>query len=408
LYRLTNRVEATRARACSETRRCRFTAQDALFDALRHSNIILLRASWLRKHLKDRGFRLPKRTELPPEATIDVAELEVIHRNRKLNRWSGERSAMPIIALSHHWKTEDHADPDGATARLVINTLSNRWHEFTQRGVNDLGVFIDFCSVEENLLPAAAEQYALLFAHAGTTVWLHTSGQDHLGRGYWELATCVAESALARLLKLPNQSRAADWPQLVDLGKPYGRCGAEQEVLLHRPPPLAPTAFYGSHQHGHSTAAFTTRSPRDAVATWFQQTMFELLGTVTELNFAGLQWDDAQAIELAAALPLCLSLRVLRLEGNAFGDAGIKAIAAALLHLPAFERISLGSSHALSDKGAQALARAGGKKEEQTVLNGAEPFGAFAKQPLLKGVLQHGATRKGRGHVDEDRMAQTG
>ena len=91
----------------------------------------ILRGSWFKKQ---RGGRMPKRgDELPPEATITVAELRVISAAAKCNY-----GALPVIALSHYWRTKEHPDPDGETMKLVVAALEQRWHEFERMGVTDL------------------------------------------------------------------------------------------------------------------------------------------------------------------------------------------------------------------------------------------------------------------------------
>ena len=46
----------------------------------------------------------------------------------------------------------------------------------------------------------------------------------------------------------------------------------------------------------------------------FRETTFELLGGVTELNFARLNWGDDEAVQLAVVLPLCAKLTTLKLQ----------------------------------------------------------------------------------------------
>jgi hypothetical protein len=63
---------------------------------------------------------MPKRgDELLPEATITVAELRDISRRAKC-----KYGALPVIALSHFWRTMEHPDPDGETMKLVVAALA--------------------------------------------------------------------------------------------------------------------------------------------------------------------------------------------------------------------------------------------------------------------------------------------
>ena len=121
----------------------KYTDPEELFAALEagggHATLIL-RGSWV---VKQRGGRLPKRgTELPPDATIMVGELRGIHKASTC-----KFGALPVIGLSHFWRTKENPDPDGETLELVVAALEQRWNRFTSWGVNDLGVIIDFCAL---------------------------------------------------------------------------------------------------------------------------------------------------------------------------------------------------------------------------------------------------------------------
>ena len=147
----------------------------------------ILRASWLKTQ---HGGRLPKRgDELPPEAIITVAELRQIAKASKC-----EYGALPVIALSHFWRTKEHPDPDGETLELVIKALEAQWKRFQPKGVSDLGIIIDWCALYQ--APRTPEQQAIFlsglkginqwYAHQGTTVWLVTAGADRACK-LWDL-----------------------------------------------------------------------------------------------------------------------------------------------------------------------------------------------------------------------------
>lgn len=421
ISRLAIGIAATRAKrlamSADAAEPCRYTDEDAFFDELdrdqrlrvvgRHLDhvskpLLLLRATWLKGHHTDRQFRLPAtREELPAEATITVDELRQIHRE------SSAKVALPVIVLSHFRRTaEDSADPHGITARLLVDALVKRWHGFTRRGVQELGVLIAWCGWEEGMdagmeaspsADASLMRQGLWFAHAGTTVWMATtkgvsaepaaglSTPSTEGHSYWALGHCVAEFALANLLKPANNSSAADWPQLVDLGKEDG-----PDVAFDRPAPLTPLAFHSGQLHGEDLV-YTARAPRDSfVAPLFERTCVELLSTVEELDFSGARWGDKEAVQLAHVLPLCVRLRVLRLENNDLGDVGVSALAVAMAYLPAFETLKLLGNPRISQRGMAALARAGGSKPPEPPPDRRPTFARMAAKhanlPMLSAV----------------------
>ena len=263
-------------------------------------------------------------------------------------------------------------------------------------------MLIDWCGWEEGMeaspsADASLMRQGLWFAHAGTTVWMATikgvpaepaaglstpSGEGH---SYWALGHCVAEFALANLLKPANNSSTADWPQLVDLGKEDG-----PDVAFDRPAPLTPLAFHSGQRHGEDLV-YTARAPRDSfVAPLFERTCVELLSTVEELNFSGARWGDKEAVQLAHVLPLCVRLRVLRLENNDLGDVGVSALAVAMAYLPAFETVKLLGNPRISQRGMAALARAGGSKPPEPPPDRRPSFARMAAKhanlPMLSAV----------------------
>ena len=137
-------AEVARVQALSEGERNeigkRYTDPEELWLALEAGGgnaTLILRASWV---MKQRGGRLPKRGDhLPPEATITVAELRAIAKACEC-----KYGALPVIALSHFWRTKEHPDPDGETLMLVIAALEKQWPKFQNKGVSDLGILIDF------------------------------------------------------------------------------------------------------------------------------------------------------------------------------------------------------------------------------------------------------------------------
>ena len=99
----------------------KYTDAEELFTALDElggTATLMLRASWLKQQ---KGGRLPKRgSELPPEATITVAEL------REIQRKSRAKFAKPVIAVSHFWRTKENPDPDGETLEWALLVTFDR------------------------------------------------------------------------------------------------------------------------------------------------------------------------------------------------------------------------------------------------------------------------------------------
>ena len=305
----------------------RYNAPEELFLALEAGDATLtLRASWLKTQ---RGGRFPKRGDpLLPEATITVDELRAIHKASKC-----EYGALPVIALSHFWRTKEHPDPDGETLELVIESLERQWEEFQSKGVTDLGIIVDWCALWQT--PRTPEQDVAFkaglkginqwYAHRGTTVWLVTAGADRVkGLSYWDKGWTSFEFALAMLIKPANSSSLKDWAQVVDLGK-----SELAQTEFARPALSEPLAFFGGHTYGAKT--YTNGADRDnIVAPKFRETMFEVMGGVCELNFNKLKWGDAEVEALAVVLPLCRQLSKLQLALNSFGDAGMIALSSAM------------------------------------------------------------------------------
>jgi hypothetical protein len=136
-------AELARVKALPEQERAlvgkRYTDPEELWLALEAGGgdaTIILRASWFKQQ---GGGRMPKRgDELPPEATITVAELRQIAKASECSY-----GTLPVISLSHYWRTKEHPDPDGETMALVIAALEQRWAEFERKRVTDLGIIVD-------------------------------------------------------------------------------------------------------------------------------------------------------------------------------------------------------------------------------------------------------------------------
>ena len=154
--RLAIEAEVARVRALPDAEReaigKKYYEAEELFSALEAGDgqgTLMLRASWVKKQ---RGGRLPKRGDpLPPEATITVRELRDIHKASKCLY-----GALPVIALSHFWRTKENPDPDGETLELVIDALEKRWEMWQYKNVTDLALLVDWCALYQ--APRTPEQ----------------------------------------------------------------------------------------------------------------------------------------------------------------------------------------------------------------------------------------------------------
>lgn len=295
--------------------------------------IVLVRASWL----KNQSY-LPKRP-LPPEAVIGVGELRKIHE--RMGSDEGRSTPLPIIAISHCWRSKDHPDPNGETCKRVVNALNEYWPKF---GVRDMGIFIDWSSLYQNprtpppqtSFKSALRSMSLWFGHSQTTVWLVTDKQNAAATSFWDRGWTTFEYCLAHLIKPANTSQYSRWPQVLDLGNPSEpkvlphKYHPHQErfspqALLYRPAPPDPLAFYEGHSFGHQL--YTNGADRDeVVAPQFCRAVLDILAGARTLNFSGHYWGDEEAKSLARVLPLCYNLKTLQLSGNRITSRGFEAL----------------------------------------------------------------------------------
>ena len=408
-------IEATRAAIRAEVARVnalpaeerakigdKYTDPEKLWLALEagdgHATLVLS-ASWLREQKVADGFRLPKRGDpLPPEAIISVARLREIAKASHCGH-----GALPVITLSHFWRTKEHPDPDGETAGLVIDALNQRWHDFEKKGVTDVGVIIDWCALWQAPRETPEKQLAFSaglkginqwYAHIGTTVWLITAGADRVKHlTYWDKGWTSFEYCLSMLIKPANTSAAKDWPQVVDLGKEKGEYDFnDPQTRFDRPPLTEPLAFFGGHAYGDKT--YTNGADRDEiVAPKFRETMFEVMGGVRELNFNLLKWGDEEIKALAVVLPLCGQLTELDLNGNAIGPEGARAIGEWLRDNRSLKVLRL-NGNKIGLEGAKALAAALRVNDSLTQLyvyaNGLDAESEVLLRDAVKGKTKSG------------------
>ena len=91
-------------------------------------------------------------------------------------------------------------------------------------------------------------------------MWCVTGGVDSVtGLGYHDKGWPSFEYRLAMMIKVSNDSRWSDWPQVLDLGKQ----GDAQWKKLARPTPAEPLAFFEGHQYGEKR--YTNGADRDSI-----------------------------------------------------------------------------------------------------------------------------------------------
>lgn len=322
----------------------RYTDPDSIWSALEEdlNSIVLLRASWLRQQS---SFQ---KRPLPPRAMIDIVELKSIYQT--MGKEPGQSNPLPIIAISHFWRTREHPDPEGETFRLVVETLNDYWSMFN---TEDMGIFIDYCSLYQQprsdamqvAFEKSLETMSLWYGHALTTVWLVTETPDSI-LSYWDRGWTAFEYNLSTLIKPSNLSAYSRWPQLLDLGKARDRAktvfnanAPSPQALVYRPPPADPLAFFQNHAYGSQT--YTNGADRDhVVAPKFRRALVEILSDAKVLNFNGAHWRDEEIQALIRILPLCRNLERLQLAGNHIGNKGFRDLFQCI-HLQRSSRQSL-------------------------------------------------------------------
>ena len=98
-----------------------------------------------------------------------------------------------------------------------------------------------------------------------------------------------------------------------------------------RLPPLVP----GEFARRAESKALTNGKDKDVLLTLQARVATTVLGTVREMNFAGLEWDDEDAALLVEALPLCVQLTSLdvRHNNNISGESASQLSAAVVSNL---------------------------------------------------------------------------
>ena len=187
---------------------------------------------------------------------------------------------------------------------------------------------------------------------------LKTNSQQYIKRGW-----CLMEFYASGIVK--------DSYNLISLSKLSGEETGWYDVYSKgragRAPPMAPAAFAVKLESGVATGevGFTNKGDVPLVTGIYDKAFMTEMTKATELDYSGLEWDDAQGVQLCEALRHAHAhgglreLKSLDLSWNKLGDAFVTALVALLDEggLANVEALVL-RSNAISDAGMRELAAA--------------------------------------------------
>jgi len=340
---------------------------------------VLVKGSWLAE-LAERGGRLPRRQDLPPEAVWDPEELR--SDAERYEAEARQRRPHKVVAVSHCWLRPEHPDPLGAQLGTLAQLIRRRTRDLGP-GV-DLAVFIDYCSLfqeprSEGEAAAFAEGLrtaSLWFTHERTEKWLLTHTPDSCslpedlagaedaavaegGAGALAVLPCAArgwpafERAVAEFLSCEGGARSSlldiggveleaegpEWPEV------QRRCKARQG------PPKVPEAFCEEL----AAKAFAVPADLATLQEMYRATFKEAMTSAQTLVYCDLLWGNQEAASLAAAVKRCLSLRSIELEGNCIGNEGVAELMEAFCSCQSLKSVVLRANF-VGDAGASHVA----------------------------------------------------
>ena len=343
---------------------------ETLLASVESGAIAAVKGTWL-VGLHKRGGRLSRRQDLPPEAFWSAGEL------RRVALALGDDFGVLFVALSYRWLTKEHPDPDGfhlgivaAVAELYLNLRGGEWFSrddgpdrypsqltaaFRKHGLGlpEFALFWDFASLhqpprtdaEAKLFPKGLQNSNVWYGHARTVVWMQSelpegfaarmrASEPPLAETYEDSGWCYVEAAISAAIK-PGFLR-------LDLAKRTERAMAcaygpgelwdEADDMLarvcarRRPPPPSPETVRRLLQ---TEKRFTNSSDVSKVADLYA-TFFGKVTNVDALVFQGLEWGDADVVELCEVLPRFAAVRTLDLSRNKIGLEGTSALGEAL------------------------------------------------------------------------------
>ncbi|KOO22263.1 hypothetical protein Ctob_003994 [Chrysochromulina tobinii] len=391
--------------------------------------IAAVKGTWL-VGLHKRGGRLSRRQDLPPEAFWSAGEL------RRVALALGDEFGVLFVALSYRWLTKEHPDPDGfhlgivaSVAELYLNPRGwtkyglDHYSQLTAAfkkhglGLPEFALFWDFASLhqpprtdaEAKLFPKGLQNSNVWYGHAQTVVWMQSelpegfaarmrASEPPLAETYEDSGWCYVEAAISAAIKpgflrldLAKRTERA-MACAYGPGEPYEDDASmlARVCARRRPPPPSPETVRRLLQ---TEKRFTNSSDVSKVADLYA-TFFGKVTNVGELKFEGLEWGDADVVELCEVLPRFAALRTLDLSRNKIGPEGASALGEALKVNAVVTTLDLGwnkigdSWNSIGDNGAKAIAEALKVNAVLTKLkllgNNIGPEGAIAIAEALK------------------------
>ena len=180
-------------------------------------------------------------------------------------------------------------------------------------------------SAQAELFKQGLRAINVIYGQQHVKVWCLTRVPRHVDVDYFGRGWCTFELTIASVLKVSFN--------LLDMGKLQVAPSAvtdwigqvQQVCKAGRRAPLTPGAFGAVLATKHFTNG---KTDHELVVGLYADFVREALGGATALSFNGLEWGDAEAMQLAEVLPLCTSLKSLSLGSNVnISDAGVRALA---------------------------------------------------------------------------------
>jgi Ran GTPase-activating protein (RanGAP) involved in mRNA processing and transport len=339
---------------------------ETLLASVESGAIAAVKGTWL-VGLHKRGGRLSRRQDLPPEAFWSAGEL------RRVALALGDDFGELFVALSYRWLTKEHPDPDGfhlgivaSVAELYLNLRGSKiflgndqYSQLTAAfrrhglGLPEFALFWDFASLhqpprtdaEAELFPKGLQNSNVWYGHARTVVWMQSelpegfaarmrASEPPLAETYEDSGWCYVEAAISAAIKpgflrldLAKRTERA-MACAYGPGKPWDEADdmLARVCARRRPPPPSPETVRRMLQ---TEKRFTNSSDVSKVADLYA-TFFGKVTNVGELKFQGLEWGDADVVELCEVLPRFAALRALDLSWNKMGPEGASALGEAL------------------------------------------------------------------------------
>uniref|UniRef100_A0A7S0AYJ7 Uncharacterized protein n=1 Tax=Pyrodinium bahamense TaxID=73915 RepID=A0A7S0AYJ7_9DINO len=282
------------------------------------------------------------------------------------SRRHGLRAALPLVSVSYCWLSKKHPDPQGKQLQVLASHLAALVQYLTEehgnRGFQDCGVFVDWCSLYQR--PRSPEETksfvrglrgaGLLFGHQ--LIWkllltrppksgariTQRAPYEKRGWPFFERAVSSLLTAREHVLDLglaTNASNCSGGQALVD------------SCVAARRPPQTPPEF----DDCMDSKVLMLDGDRDFLKRNYRKLFNTVMEGVESLDYSCHGWGHEEMQLLGASLCSCVFLRTLLLGNNCVGDRGLGMLVQGLLHLCALEVLDLTSNN-IGDLGAQRIA----------------------------------------------------